>query len=64
MTLGKLLHKFGATAYRLENHLKNVSEFLEVPASFVITPTSMTFILYNTEEQQDYNFIVRVNPGD
>ncbi|NMP15213.1 threonine/serine exporter family protein [Thalassotalea sp. Y01] len=64
ITLGKMLHKFGATAYRLENHLKSVSKLLEVQASFVLTPTSMTFVLYNPEDQQDYNFIVRVNPGD
>lgn len=63
ITLGKLLHKFGATSYRLENHLKNVSQLLEIPASFVITPTAMTFVLYNNEDQQEYNFIVRVNPG-
>lgn len=63
ITLGKLLHKFGATSYRLENHLKNVSRLLEIPASFVITPTAMTFVLYNNEDQQEYNFIVRVNPG-
>ncbi len=64
ITLGKLLHKFGATAYRLENHLKNVSKFLDVPASFVITPTSLTFVLYNNVDQQEHNFIVRVRPGD
>ncbi|KGJ89220.1 threonine/serine ThrE exporter family protein [Thalassotalea sp. ND16A] len=64
ITLGKLLHQFGATAYRLENHLKSVSRFLEIQASFVITPTSMTFVLFNIEDNQDYNFIVRVKPGD
>ncbi|WNC73024.1 threonine/serine exporter family protein [Thalassotalea psychrophila] len=63
ITLGKLLHKFGATAYRLENHLKNVSRLLEVQASFVITPTSLTFVLFNVEDQQEHNFIVRVSPG-
>lgn len=64
VTLGKLLHKFGATSYRLENHLMNVAEFLEIQASFVITPMSLTFVLYNSEDQQEYNFIVRVQPGD
>ncbi|WP_371373755.1 threonine/serine exporter ThrE family protein [Thalassotalea aquiviva] len=64
ITLGKLLHHFGATSYRLENHLKSVARLLEIPASFVITPTSLTFVLYNPTDQQDYNFIVRVSPGD
>ncbi len=63
MTLGKLLHRFGATAYRLENHLINVAKLLDIPASYVITPTSLTFILYNHEDQKDYNFIIRVTPG-
>ncbi|QDP02358.1 threonine/serine exporter ThrE family protein [Thalassotalea sp. PS06] len=64
VALGKSLHKFGATAYRLENHLKSVSEFLDVPGSFIITPTALTFVLYNIEDQQEYNYVVRVNPGD
>ncbi|TKB47058.1 threonine/serine ThrE exporter family protein [Thalassotalea mangrovi] len=64
VALGKSLHKFGATAYRLESHLKSVSNFLEIPASFVITPTALTFVLYNIEDQQEYNYVVRVNPGD
>ncbi|MDG1732738.1 MAG: threonine/serine exporter family protein [Thalassotalea sp.] len=64
ITLGKLLHKFGATTYRLENHLTNVSRFLSVPGQFIITPTSMTFVLYNSEDQLEHNFIVRVAPGD
>ena len=64
ITLGKLLHKFGATTYRLENHLTNVSRFLAMPGQFIITPTSMTFVLYNSEDQLEHNFIVRVPPGD
>ncbi len=64
ITLGKLLHMFGATSYRLENHLKNVAQFLEIPASFVITPTALTFVLWHQEDQTDYNYIVRVPPGD
>ncbi|WP_394176728.1 threonine/serine exporter family protein [Thalassotalea litorea] len=64
VALGKSLHKFGTSAYRLENHLKNVSQFLDVPGSFIITPTALTFVLYNIEDQQEYNYVVRVNPGD
>ncbi|MDN3652019.1 threonine/serine exporter family protein [Thalassotalea ponticola] len=63
IALGKMLHRYGATTYRLENHLKSVSKLLDVPASFVLTPTSLTFVLYNIEDQQEYNFIVRVDPG-
>jgi uncharacterized membrane protein YjjP (DUF1212 family) len=62
--LGKALHKFGTPAYRLEAHLTNVSESLGLFGSFVITPTSLTFVLSQDHETQDYNHILRVAPGD
>jgi uncharacterized membrane protein YjjP (DUF1212 family) len=62
--LGKALHKFGTPAYRLEAHLTNVSESLGLFGSFVITPTSLTFVLSQDHENQDYNHILRVAPGD
>ncbi|MDO6426605.1 MULTISPECIES: threonine/serine exporter family protein [Thalassotalea] len=62
--LGKALHKFGTPAYRLEAHLQSVSQFLGLYASFIVTPTSLTFILSDDEENQEYNHLVRVNPGD
>jgi len=62
--LGKALHKFGTPAYRMEAHLKNVAQFLDIKASFIVTPTSLTFILSENQENQDYNHIVRVQPGE
>ncbi|MFT5756682.1 MAG: uncharacterized membrane protein YjjP (DUF1212 family) [Alteromonadaceae bacterium] len=62
--LGKALHKFGTPAYRLEAHLQDVAEFLEVQACFVITPTAMTFVLSEDDENQEYNHVVRVKPGE
>ncbi|WP_448549135.1 threonine/serine ThrE exporter family protein [Thalassotalea fusca] len=62
--LGKALHKFGTPAYRLEAHLQSVSTFLELNANFVITPTSLTFVLAQGDDNQDYNHIVRVKPGE
>lgn len=63
--LGKALHKFGTPAYRLEDHLQTVAKNLGVDASFVITPTSLTFMLMGEKPDfQEYNHIVRVNPGD
>jgi uncharacterized membrane protein YjjP (DUF1212 family) len=61
--LGKALHKFGTPAYRMEAHLTNVSSFLKVDASFLVTPTSLTFILSKNSEHQDHH-IVRVIPGE
>ncbi|GHE79942.1 threonine/serine ThrE exporter family protein [Thalassotalea profundi] len=63
--LGKALHKFGTPAYRLEDHLQTVAKNLGVDANFVITPTSLTFMLADENpDHQEYNHIVRVKPGD
>jgi len=62
--LGKALHKYGTPAYRLEAHLQEVSQNLGLQSSFMITPTSLTFVLSEDEDNQEYNHIVRVKPGD
>lgn len=62
--LGKALHKFGTPAYRMEAHLQTVANFLGIYASFIVTPTSLTFILSDNEEHQEYNHMVRVTPGE
>ena len=62
--LGKALHKLGSTAYRLEDNLLSIAKFLELRASFIITPTALTFILSDDEDDQQYNHLVRVSPGD
>ncbi|MGB1197639.1 MAG: threonine/serine ThrE exporter family protein [Thalassotalea sp.] len=65
--LGKALHKFGTPAYRMEAHLQSVAQNLGIEANFVITPTSLTFVLANANdnnEHQEYNHIVRVKPGE
>ena len=62
--LGKALHNFGTPAYRLEAHLQNVTTFLELKGCFMITPTALTFVLSEDDENQEYNHVVRVNPGE
>ena len=61
--LGKALHKFGTPAYRLESHLRNVAATLGLEGYFLITPTTMTFVLQR-ENDQEYNHIARVKPGE
>ena len=63
ISLGKALHKFGTNSFRSEAHLQNVAQFLDIKASFIITPVSLTFILID-EELNEHNYIVRVKPGD
>jgi uncharacterized membrane protein YjjP (DUF1212 family) len=62
--LGKALHKLGTTAYRLEDNLLNIAQFLQLRASFIIAPTSLTFILSDDDDDQQYNHLVRVTPGE
>ncbi len=61
--LGKYLHKFGTPAYRLESHLQTISKLLGIEGYFLISPTSMTFVLQH-DADQEYNHVARVKPGD
>jgi uncharacterized membrane protein YjjP (DUF1212 family) len=62
--LGIALHKFGTPAYRLEAHLQHIAERLELKAQFIIQPTSLTFVIADDDDHQEYNHLVRVAPGD
>ncbi|KFZ36231.1 hypothetical protein HR45_17760 [Shewanella mangrovi] len=61
--LGKALHKFGTPAYRLETHLQTVANTLGLDGYFLISPTSMTFVLQH-DTDQEYNHVARVKPGE
>ena len=61
--LGLALHRCGATSYRIENHLLNLSKFWCLDASFLITPTAFTFIFSSNPDDQ-HTHIVRVKPAD
>lgn len=61
--LGKSLHKFGTPAYRLEAHLQAVSSMLGIEGYFLISPTTMTFVLQH-DTDQEYHHVARVNPGE
>lgn len=62
--LGKMLHKYGTPAYRLEAHLSELTSHLGLKGSFIISPTSMTFVLWTDGHEQEYTHASRVNPGD
>jgi len=65
INLAKALHKFGTPAYRLEAHLLNVAAILGLGGSFIVTPTSLTLVLWlKGEHDAQHNYVVRVNPGD
>jgi uncharacterized membrane protein YjjP (DUF1212 family) len=62
--LGKMLHKFGTPAYRLEAHLQEVAKLLQIGGSFAITPTVLTFVLWIPGDDNEYTHISRVIPGE
>lgn len=62
--LGKMLHKYGTPAYRLEAHLTELTSHLGLKASYIIAPTSMTFVIWTDGHEQEYTHAARVNPGD
>ncbi|MGB3724536.1 MAG: threonine/serine exporter family protein [Glaciecola sp.] len=62
--LGKMLHKYGTPAFRLEAHLAEVATYLNVNASFISTPTSLTFVIWSDKHEEEYNHAARVQPGE
>ncbi len=62
--LGKMLHKYGTPAFRLEAHLAEVAAYLRVNASFISTPTSLTFVIWSNKHEEEYNHAARVQPGE
>ncbi|WP_100655624.1 threonine/serine ThrE exporter family protein [Alteromonas flava] len=62
--LGKMLHKYGTPAFRLEAHLMEVSAYLGVHAGFVSTPTSLSVSIWSDKHEEEYNHVARVQPGD
>ncbi len=59
-----MLHKFGTPAYRMEAHLLNVAQFLGLRASYIITPTALTFVIWSEGHEEEYTHAARVNPGE
>jgi len=59
-----MLHKYGTPAFRLEAHLNEVAIYLNVNASFISTPTSLTFVIWSDKHEDEYNHAARVQPGE
>ncbi len=62
--LGKMLHKYGTPAFRLEAYLLEVASYLGVHASFIATPTSITFVIWSDKHEDEYHHAARLQPGD
>ncbi|MCV2883397.1 threonine/serine exporter family protein [Aestuariibacter sp. AA17] len=62
--LGKMLHKYGTPAFRLEAYLTDVSTYFGLHASYISTPTTLTFVIWSDEHEDEYNHSARLLPGD
>lgn len=62
--LGRMLHRFGTPAYRLEGHLAEVAGILGIGASFAISPTLLTFVTWELEDDHEHVHVARVLPGE
>lgn len=64
--LAKALHKFGTPAHRLEAHLNLLADAMGLEGSFLVAPTALTFVLWPKGDRgnQEYNYTVRVKPGE
>ena len=62
--LGKMLHKYGTPAFRLEAYLQEVSTYLGINASFIATPTSITFVIWSDKHEDEYTHAARLQPGE
>lgn len=62
--LGRMLHRFGTPAYRLEGHLQEVAAIIGIGASFAISPTLLTFVTWELDDDHEHVHVARVLPGE
>lgn len=62
MLLAKSLHRYGASADRIENALKKVSEKLSIEADFFSLPTGI-FASFSNEDSSQHTRLCRMAPG-
>ena len=61
--LGKTMHEYGTTSYRLENLLTETTHLLGLNGTFLITPTTMNFVFWEDGSEDEITHIARVTPG-
>lgn len=62
--LGRALHSAGASSQRIEMHLANVSQMLELKGHYLFTPTGFTCAFWQDDEIDQQIHIERVEPGE
>lgn len=62
--LGRALHRCGANSVRIEEHLGNVTEMLGLHGSFLVSPTTFTYIFWLDDELDQFTHIERTELSD
>lgn len=58
--LGRALHHCGATSVRIEEYLGNVTRMLGLHGSFLVSPTTFTYIFWLDDELDQFTHIERM----
>ncbi len=61
--LGKALHYYGVPSYKSEMYLNEVADKKGIQASFMDSPTWISYVFYE-EDEQTYNHVETVRPGE
>jgi len=62
--LGRALHRCGANSVRIEEHLGNVTGMLGLSGSFLVSPTTFTYIFWLDDELDQFIHIERTELSD
>ena len=61
--LGKTMHEYGTSSYRLELMLTETTHLLGLNGTFLVTPTTMNFVFWEDGSEDESIHIARVAPG-
>ncbi|MDB4537815.1 threonine/serine exporter family protein [Akkermansiaceae bacterium] len=62
--LGRALHHCGANSVRIEEHLGNVTKMLGLKGSFLVSPTTFTYIFWEDDEMEQFTHTERMQLSD
>jgi len=64
ISLGKALHSYGLPSYKIQNYLTAVAADKGIRGSFMDSPTWVNYVFYEDENEETYNYIECVAPGE
>ncbi|MRT94370.1 threonine/serine exporter ThrE family protein [Ancylomarina sp. 16SWW S1-10-2] len=62
--LGRALHIYGVPSYKIQIYLTEVAKTKGIRGSFMDTPTWINYVFYSENEDESYNHIESVSPGE